>query len=646
MSELMDCLILFGFWGVIASAFLGYGVAVTRAVLGRHADLRSPFVPVWIGIAVVLLVLLAVHPVAAIDRTIQLLVLGTGLLLLLLPDGRSTIRSLFSSLRQCERAAVLVAGAGLIGLYVAFRALGSPTAHDTGMYHLPAVEWFRAFPTVPGLANLHGRLGFNNSSFLLASLFETGHSPLRSWHVTNGFFLLLLAARAWMSWISLPAQQGERKATAYYDLIFAPVPVLLLLDPYFASSLSVEVPVAAGVFFSGRWLLSAGGVDPARGSGSRKDLAIAFAALLVLAVLPTLKLSTVAWSGVAVLVMAWSYRDRILGGDGDDVRRVLGTGAALGLVIMGLWMVRGILLSGYLAYPSVLTAVPVEWSVPAEQAAAEQAWIKHFARFFFDPDTAVRAMRPYSLDWLSAWSSAIVDQPRPRWLFLYPLLMCASFGVAIPVERIWRSWRGGSSTAEGQSVATRAVRVLLPAVAGLIFWFSMAPRPTIGFFFVWVLAAGLGTWTVPDLNVSDRLVQLSAVALILVPAFLPPLAEAALQPDRSWETLITRRVAGSRGSERGLESPPVDPERYTEYTTDSGLSLFVPPESTRCWDAPLPCTPHPSENLRLRKPARLGSGFVLEGGWIPRRWPNPESEFLQTWCRTPGASCPWNRSDE
>ena len=49
-------------------------------------------------------------------------------------------------------------------LWLANRATGSPNGqYDTGMYHYPVVKRASTYPVVPGIANLHGRLAYNNS---------------------------------------------------------------------------------------------------------------------------------------------------------------------------------------------------------------------------------------------------------------------------------------------------------------------------------------------------------------------------------------------------------------------------------------------------------------------------------------------------
>ena len=56
-------------------------------------------------------------------------------------------------------------------------------------YHVQAVKWAKAYPVVPGIANLHGPLAFNNSSFLYDAMVDSGWWEGRGYHVANAVLL-------------------------------------------------------------------------------------------------------------------------------------------------------------------------------------------------------------------------------------------------------------------------------------------------------------------------------------------------------------------------------------------------------------------------------------------------------------------------
>jgi hypothetical protein len=55
---------------------------------------------------------------------------------------------------------------------IAFQA---PENYDTGLYHIQSIKWIEEYGVTPGLANLHGRFGFNSNLFTIiaqTSLFD------------------------------------------------------------------------------------------------------------------------------------------------------------------------------------------------------------------------------------------------------------------------------------------------------------------------------------------------------------------------------------------------------------------------------------------------------------------------------------------
>ena len=69
--------------------------------------------------------------------------------------------------------------------------------YDTGLYHLQAVQWSTHYPAVPGLANLHYRLGYNNSVHLFAAYTDAFWEGVAA-HIANGFLLLVVLCQ-WFS---------------------------------------------------------------------------------------------------------------------------------------------------------------------------------------------------------------------------------------------------------------------------------------------------------------------------------------------------------------------------------------------------------------------------------------------------------------
>ena len=76
-----------------------------------------------------------------------------------------------------------------------------PANPDTSIYHAQTIHWIEDYPAVPGLANLHARLGYNSSWLLLNAIFSFSYLGLGSFHFMTGF-LFFIAACYFLSGIS------------------------------------------------------------------------------------------------------------------------------------------------------------------------------------------------------------------------------------------------------------------------------------------------------------------------------------------------------------------------------------------------------------------------------------------------------------
>jgi len=165
-AGLMAMLSVFGGFLLLFAVFTGIGLGLRRLFGLRKLDTDACLLAFWHGFGVVLLFLLLWNFLLPVNVGAQLVVLLAGLVAV-----APALRKLASRGRPVvsTRAVVLVTG-----LWIAHLSTGSFTSWDGGLYHLQAVQWASRYPVVSGIANLHGPLAFNNSSFLYAALLDSG----------------------------------------------------------------------------------------------------------------------------------------------------------------------------------------------------------------------------------------------------------------------------------------------------------------------------------------------------------------------------------------------------------------------------------------------------------------------------------------
>jgi hypothetical protein len=112
-------------------------------------------------------------------------------------------------------------------LVAAFNALTAGFCYDSALYHLLAVRWVWEYGAVPGLANLHGRLGFNSALASLAGLLGVPFGLRLGQEFVNPAIVVSVAAvlSQGLSWKSTRGRDFQR--TIYALSLFVPVVALV-----------------------------------------------------------------------------------------------------------------------------------------------------------------------------------------------------------------------------------------------------------------------------------------------------------------------------------------------------------------------------------------------------------------------------------
>ncbi|MDP8958971.1 MAG: hypothetical protein M3N51_07185, partial [Actinomycetota bacterium] len=402
-------------------------------------------------------------------------------------------------------------------------------------------------------------------------------------------------------------------------------PAVALAQSTSISSLSPDVAAAIVLFVAASALLSLLS-DPQTTEGGLQFGLLLITTLLAVAV--TFKSTVTVFAALAwPLAILAAYRVSRSSASRRPIEKTVLAALALSLALGVSWVGNGLVTTGYPAYPSDLWGIPADWRVPEEQAQAELAWIGHWARNYFGPEA--RNFIPYGARltwewrWLAPWLASLILHVQALWTIVLPLLL-----VALSVSAYLRQRR--RSRGDVDRPAGRGWWLLLPTTLGLVFWFLVAPRPLFGLPLFWILAATVGAHVVDSLARRRAWTGRRMVTMAIVVAALPLLvtpfpgllrgAGTGLTP--TWNPLLEMPA--------GHVLEPAPQVAVGRFTTDSGLLLYVPADN-RCWDAPLPCTPHPASNLTLRRPGNLASGFRVEGGWLAQRYPSRHSTFLSLW---------------
>ncbi|MDA0990519.1 MAG: hypothetical protein O3A51_07190 [Verrucomicrobia bacterium] len=537
----------------------GTGLCMLRC-LGRRLRVRDVWLAPWLGWADAIAFLQIWHGFRPVNGWALGVVVGVGLLCNLVL-ARTWLAWIRAKPRACAVAAmVLVAAACWLTLH----SVRQPGVYDSGLYHLNAVRWAGEFAIVPGLGNLHGRLAFNNSSLLFAALLDVGPFAHRSHQLASALLMLFLLVPSVLSACRVLRQRcsGDLRST-YYALLLAPL-VCWIVTTGYASSPSPDVPVfLLGLLIGGELLAL---LDR---SGDAADPGVTLVALACLAwVGVTVKLSFVVFGLLAVLMagVVWCRR----AASDLSKRSAVVLVAVLGVVTVGPWLVRGIMLSGYPAYPSTMGGLPVDWAIGADTVAEMAARIQAWARLPHVPFEEAQA----TTHWFSIWLPQALRTHRLT--FTLPLATLVISGVWMLVAR-----RRHLRAAVGEFWPA-----IVPTIGGLAFWFVTAPDPRFQGSILWVLGLTILCLVMRTIDRCTTGIWLTHAMLVVVLTMNP------IEAVRPW-----------------VDPTPARQVDMEARRNPSGLLLYLPVNGDQCWDSPLPATPYYSTRLHLREPGNLAAGF-------------------------------------
>ena len=472
----------------------------------------------------------------------------------------------------------------LIAAYIALRSCGPCDYYDTGLYGAAVVRWIVTYPVVPGLANLHWRLGINSSVFLCDAAMRQGVWANLYFHFFTGLMLAAMWAAIFPSVIRL--LRGAPVSTADYFQSLLAIPASSwavrskIVGTLTDEPAAVACLIAAGILFSE--LSREEREDRGeRGGNAKIVVAVSLAALAV-----TFKLSVIVFSALAwAVAFVWLFSSTRL-----SRRRGVWITASIVLpaVILLPWIIRGLILSGYPFFPSAMLGIPADWRVPAAVANIYVGWVHSFAvtqAYELAPAGKIVALGKFG-----EAARSFLGLARNREGFQVPFLLSITGAAALLGCRL----RGAGLD------RSRSLWSLLPALGGVVFWLIEAPDPRFGQAAIWTLAATLGS-----LGIASSAARLKWLR--------PRLVAAGLILTMLWCLFSYDWQQSYRPLESVRELVPLPVARVAPRLTGSGLIVYIPAVGNQCWDAPLPCTPYFDNTLRLRSPGNLGGGFVSEG---------------------------------
>lgn len=442
----------------------------------------------------------------------------------------------------------------LVGLFLALLVFSARLVlhGDTGNYHHQAVLWMAGWQLPPGLANLHGRFGFNSSWWAFSGLLEypwlargaSIYMPVGALTYFFGMLVIGSAQRFWTQGLSVSCGILLTSSYLWFRQFSG------INNPSFSTDAPANLLIVASAAAFAEWLLA-----------QKKEpvwfllwcALAATAATVKLTAVPWLAFSAIAASGLLFSAFVDCNRHKIF------LCRIV-SAILLGLLIVSTYAVRGVLISGYPFYPLKMWGFSsLPWAVPLEILSKDTSGIR---------DWPTRGSGgPGMLEF--AWTWIENQFGLTNIIFGFGLLLMA-LGLAVIASRHFRIQKlmGG---------LLRFWPLLAAAACGFIVCFTFAPalRFVSGYFFV---AAGI------CIGILLGLLRLGAKTRAAILLFL-----TAATIIGNFVGLFSRNVIL-------VGTPQLPQPEVVEMSTDQGEIVRVNKEGFS-WATDPPATPYFDPNL-------------------------------------------------
>lgn len=443
---------------------------------------------------------------------------------------------------------------------------GPTIMDDTDSYHIQMVKWLQEYGTVPGLANLHLRYGFNSSWFSAIGLLVPPTGSVNLYLALNGLL------SCWFVQYLLEKLQLVSSATENKSRINITAGILLVLVASVltwsmvrgnATNMNYDFITTVCVFtlfletslsdkfrFQPEWLLW-----------------------------PCF-LFTVRIINFPVLLMAlYAF---VLVAKSGQVKQIFGYAAAAFFLVVP-FLIRNVILSGYLLYPAYQVDIfDVDWKADRQMTVSIVDYIKYYNRVnvMFRPLAETRALS--FPEWVAQWFHFLFQSEKP-------VVVTGLIGFIIGIP-FWKTIR--------RRLNGTAVIFLAIMLVQLVCWFFTAPDPRFVF---GPLLAGL----------------------FLLPVILPPMAfrgntliGAAVIILSCALLVYTGKKIYSYSQYRNFVQPCAIPQPPVNTVMVDGIPIYMPEKindnwNARCYGTELPCLYRLHPALRARG-KEIKDGFYLE----------------------------------
>ncbi len=502
---------------------------------------------------------------SAVSGSASLVTLGMNLLgIILLFAEYKKGRILFSF--QREHYCKLCVGIVLFIIICAISSLES-WHFDTELYHAQAIRWIEEYGVIKGGVNLLSNLGYNSSAFCLQALFSFKWLTGQSYRVVNGAIACILTI-----WAVLSMKIVWKRKFTLSDIFRLGI-LLVGYYPSETASVATDRIIAYLIMYIiAKWVAVWEETEP----GSEKRIHRQAYLVMVAAWTLTIKLSAAPILLLAIIPIAALAKKKRYA--------LIAEYSLLAAIIISPYLIRNVILSGYLVYPFAgIDLLDVPWKI-AKDAVESDAYQIKFWGYGLQKETVEWRNSHNILDWIGYWFGNLSLRNKAC------MLISALMAIVLPVrEIVKKEWE--------------KLGFYLVIFGSIIFWLFNAPLIRYGQAYLYFGILSMVGWILSGLY-TCKIKYMESVKRPLVPVLWVGISLFMLLP-----SVVATGVA--------LRTYPIRPADYRVAEGDSfevdGVMFWYPLESDQEGYHLFPAVarkPGDKPGFRLAEYGNLRAGFL------------------------------------
>ena len=373
-------------WAMMWNIFSIYGLAI-NVLIKRKTNYTqcSLFDLLWFGIAAVTVYVQffsLIYKVGVMAFSIAA-VLALFLVFLLKDEYSCVIKELiFKIKRKPAKSCIILFVMGIFIFVGGVFTIQTPSHYDTYLYHAQNIRWIEEYGVVKGLGNFHNRFAYNSSFLCLQALFSFSWCLSQSLHTLNGFLWVF------MSCYVFGTLKVYKENKVFLSDIFKFLTLTYLFNSETTKMLSSPhtdmMTMLLVIYILTRWieLLE-----------QKEKSYIPYGVLCLLGVFSV----SVKLSAALVLILVLKPAFELL--KVKEWKTII-TFITSGIIIIIPFLIRNVMLSGYLVYPyASIDLFNVDWKMPASQVIFDNHEIIAWGRMLRDVNRYSEPMKV----WLPIW---------------------------------------------------------------------------------------------------------------------------------------------------------------------------------------------------------------------------------------------------